>query len=101
MIQSILLLVQLTTIQTELSVHTLNSAKESFSQQILTGNQTKISKIDRMVGSIPLQPVREKVQLDVECTSYSMVAVVVHNSLDTLDIMTSLQQTISSWYTQI
>ena len=61
----------------------------------------KISKIDKMVGSIPLQLVREQVQLDVEYTLYSMAVVVIHISLEDLDIMTSLQQTISSWYTQI
>ena len=95
MIQSIPLLVQLMTIQTELSVHTLNSARESFSHQILTGNQMKISKIDKMVGSIPLQLVREQVQLDVEYTLYSMAVVVIHISLEDLDIMTSLQQITS------
>jgi len=87
--------------QTELSVHTQNSARESFSQQILTGNQMKISKIDRMVGSIPLQLVREQVQLDVECISYSMVAVVVQKVLEKLDIMILLQQITSSWYIQM
>ena len=67
----------------------------------LTGNQMKISKIDRMDGSIPLQLVREKVQLAAGCTSYSMVVVVVQKALEKLDIMTLLLQTISSWSTQI
>ena len=78
-----------------------HSARENFSQMTLTGNQVKISGDDRMVGSIPPQLVKEKVQLAAGYTSYSMVVVLVQKAKEKLDIMTLLQQTISSWSTQM